>query len=506
MAPCPVPPNHDLEVTKAVYLVGRDLGVSDKVMLAGFEAGWVESHMNNLPCGDRDSLGVFQQRPSQGWGTPQEIMQVPYAATQFFTRAVRVEEQNPQLTAGQTAQRVQRSAFPDRYDEAEAKARELLEEARNAVGHVPQTAARVSVGVPSVVDTGSGMVVFGVGGAGSGAGEVVHRWQSVAGGAWSGWTPLGRPAGGAVGRPWVLVGRYGKLVVFVRGDDGALWHTWQSEAGEWAPNWVSLGGRVASDPAVVLSPNGALSVFARDPGGRVTHTWQRGPEQGYAWHDAWVDIEGSVRGRPTVLVGRDGGMVLFARGADEGLHHRWQTGTGGPWSAWTPLSGRLASDPAVVLSPNGALSVFARDPGGRVTHTWQRGPEQGYAWNDTWVDMEGSVQGRPAVLVGRDGGMVLFARGADDGLHHRWQTGTGGPWSAWSPLNGRLSGDPAVVLNPHGSLSAFGREANGHVTHTWQRGPEQGHAWNDTWVDMEGDLANDPPEAAGAQPPAPTLA
>ncbi|CAM5494162.1 putative protein OS=Streptomyces paromomycinus OX=92743 GN=GKJPGBOP_00778 PE=4 SV=1 [Streptomyces rimosus subsp. rimosus] len=498
MAACIVPPDRDLEVTKAVYLVGRDLGVSGKVMLAGFEAGWVESHMNNLPCGDRDSLGVFQQRPSQGWGTPQQIMQVPYAATQFFTRAVRVQQQNPQLTAGQTAQRVQRSAFPDRYDQAEAKAQALLEEARKAVGHVPQAAARVSVGVPSVVDTGSGMVIFGV----DGSGGITHRWQNAPGGAWSAWTALGRPAGRAVGRPWALVGRYGKLVVFVRGDDGVLWHTWQSEAGEWAPEWVPLGGRLAGDPAVVLSPNGALSVFARDPEGRVTHTWQRGPEQGYAWNETWADMEGAVRGRPTVLVGRDGGMVLFARGADDALHHRWQTGTGGPWSAWTPLNGRLVSDPAVVLSPNGALSVFARDPDGRVTHTWQRGPEQGYAWNDTWADMEGAVRGRPTVLVGRDGGMVLFARGTDDALHHRWQTGTGGPWSAWTPLHGRLTNDPAVVLNPHGTLSAFGRGPDGRVTHTWQRGPEQGYAWNDTWADMEGNLADDPPEAEIACPAA----
>jgi hypothetical protein len=57
MGPCHVPPTHDLEVTKTVYTVGLRLGVSDKVMLAGFEAGWVESHMNNLRCGDRDSLG-----------------------------------------------------------------------------------------------------------------------------------------------------------------------------------------------------------------------------------------------------------------------------------------------------------------------------------------------------------------------------------------------------------------------------------------------------------------
>ncbi|MFC8918030.1 hypothetical protein ACFT5C_19890, partial [Streptomyces sp. NPDC057116] len=208
MGPCHIPPDRDLDVTKTVYTVGRDLGVSDKVMLAGFEAGWVESHMNNLDCGDRDSLGVFQQRPSQGWGTPEQIRHVPYAAEQFFTRAVRVEERFPHLTAGQTAQEVQRSAFPPRYDQAEAKARALLDEAKRAVGSPPRV-VRVGVGVPSVVDHGSGMVVFGV----DGSGGVVHRWQSVAGGAWSGWTGLGRPPGGAVGRPWALVGRYGKLVV-----------------------------------------------------------------------------------------------------------------------------------------------------------------------------------------------------------------------------------------------------------------------------------------------------
>ncbi|MFG3496993.1 hypothetical protein [Streptomyces sp. NPDC047928] len=132
MSSCRVPPDRDLDVTKTVYTVGRDLGVSATVMLAAFEAGWVESHMNNLDCGDKDSLGVFQQRPSQGWGAPERITRVSYAAERFFDRAVEVEERHPGLTAGQLAQRVQRSAFPDRYDAAEAKARELLAEARDA--------------------------------------------------------------------------------------------------------------------------------------------------------------------------------------------------------------------------------------------------------------------------------------------------------------------------------------------------------------------------------------
>lgn len=113
-----IPSTADPAVTLAVYGVGRELGVSSKVMLAGFEAGWVESHMRNLNCGDRDSIGVFQQRPSAGWGTKAQIMNPRYAARKFFVRAVAAEDRCPSCSAGTIAQRVQVSAFPDRYDKA----------------------------------------------------------------------------------------------------------------------------------------------------------------------------------------------------------------------------------------------------------------------------------------------------------------------------------------------------------------------------------------------------
>ncbi|MFG3506225.1 hypothetical protein ACGF5F_12005 [Streptomyces sp. NPDC047821] len=138
-ADCVVPSGHDPEVIRVVYRVGTDLGVNDKVMLAGFEAGWVESHMNNLPCGHLDSVGVFQQRPSQGWGTREQCMDVTHASESFFTRAVETDRAHPEWTAGQVAQGVQRSAFPERYDQAEAKARALIEEARAGSGE-PETA------------------------------------------------------------------------------------------------------------------------------------------------------------------------------------------------------------------------------------------------------------------------------------------------------------------------------------------------------------------------------
>jgi hypothetical protein len=139
-----IPANHDPNVIKVVYQVGLDRSVSPKVMLAAFEAGWVESHMNNLNCGDKDSLGVFQQRPSQGWGTPEQIMNVSYAATQFYVQAQRNEPLYPNYTAGLLAQSVQRSCCPERYDQAEAKARAMMDEARGLVG-----GARAFTGSPT---------------------------------------------------------------------------------------------------------------------------------------------------------------------------------------------------------------------------------------------------------------------------------------------------------------------------------------------------------------------
>ncbi|MFF4081725.1 peptidoglycan-binding protein [Streptomyces sp. NPDC001777] len=127
---CTVPDDPDPEVLRIVYRTGVELGVSDKVLLAGFEAGVVESNMNNLDCGDRDSLGVFQQRPSQGWGTPEQIMDVSYASNAFFTPAIRVAANNPDLSAGEVAQTVQVSAYPDRYDAVEGTARALIERAK----------------------------------------------------------------------------------------------------------------------------------------------------------------------------------------------------------------------------------------------------------------------------------------------------------------------------------------------------------------------------------------
>lgn len=119
-------------VTRIVYQVGRNHGASDKVMLAAFEACVVESNCTNPAGGDRDSAGPFQQRPSMGWGTYDQVTDPRYAARQFFARALAREGCCP--TAGLLAQQVQRSCCPHKYDQAEGRARVLLAQAARPNG------------------------------------------------------------------------------------------------------------------------------------------------------------------------------------------------------------------------------------------------------------------------------------------------------------------------------------------------------------------------------------
>jgi hypothetical protein len=83
-----------------------------------------ESKLYNLESGDRDSLGLFQQRPSQGWGNRAQILDPVHATNAFYDALVKIPDyQDLEITVA--AQRVQRSAFPAAYAQHEADARAL---------------------------------------------------------------------------------------------------------------------------------------------------------------------------------------------------------------------------------------------------------------------------------------------------------------------------------------------------------------------------------------------
>ncbi len=83
-----------------------------------------ESHLRNLQSGDRDSVGLFQQRPSQGWGTAQQLRDPAYASGKFFSALVKVKDYTG-MSVHEAAQKVQRSADGTAYARHEADARVL---------------------------------------------------------------------------------------------------------------------------------------------------------------------------------------------------------------------------------------------------------------------------------------------------------------------------------------------------------------------------------------------
>ncbi len=115
-----------------VLAVGRRNKAPWKVQLAALETILVESGARNLNYGDRDSLGLFQQRTSQGWGTRAQVTNPEHAAQSFYTRAI--AQQGNYRRAGGLAQAVQRSAFPSRYNEQKPNARALFRAAKGVVG------------------------------------------------------------------------------------------------------------------------------------------------------------------------------------------------------------------------------------------------------------------------------------------------------------------------------------------------------------------------------------
>jgi len=115
-----------------IAAVALRLGLPNHAVTVALAAALQESKLYNLDYGDRDSLGVFQQRPSQGWGTPAQLVDPAYAAGAFYDHLVRVTawETLPISTA---AQLVQHSADGSAYVQWEEEARAL---ARALTGEV----------------------------------------------------------------------------------------------------------------------------------------------------------------------------------------------------------------------------------------------------------------------------------------------------------------------------------------------------------------------------------
>lgn len=117
---------------RLIIQTGRRLGVPDRGIVVALAAAMQESGLRNLSYGDRDSVGMFQQRPSTGWGTAAQLQNPTHATELFFggpsnpnagrTRGLLDIHGWQSMTIAQAAQAVQISAYPDAYAKWETSA------------------------------------------------------------------------------------------------------------------------------------------------------------------------------------------------------------------------------------------------------------------------------------------------------------------------------------------------------------------------------------------------
>ena len=119
-----------------ITAVGVRRGMTERAIVVALATALQESKLENRDDGDRDSVGLFQQRPSQGWGTGKKIKDPRYAADKFYTALKKVKGWQ-KMRVTDAAQRVQRSAYPHAYekwaDESAVLARALTGKATGAV-------------------------------------------------------------------------------------------------------------------------------------------------------------------------------------------------------------------------------------------------------------------------------------------------------------------------------------------------------------------------------------
>lgn len=132
----------DLDIEQAanaslIAAIGVRRDLPARAVSIALATAYQESDLYNLDYGDRDSLGLFQQRPSQGWGTVEEVGDPVFATNAFYDALVRVSDyQGLEIT--DAAQAVQRSGFPSAYADHEDDAKAL---ASALTGYSPEAFA-----------------------------------------------------------------------------------------------------------------------------------------------------------------------------------------------------------------------------------------------------------------------------------------------------------------------------------------------------------------------------
>jgi hypothetical protein len=208
-----------------ISAVGTKLGLPPHAATVALATALQESKLRNLEGGDRDSVGLFQQRPSQGWGTVAQLRDPVYAATEFYEKLEKLPGWET-LPITEAAQAIQRSGVPDAYAQWEPQSRAMAA-AFNGQFPAALTCRNLTLAAPADLAT-------------TATGELGTDRLSGAHPAGQGWTYAS----------W-LVGRAEALGVDKVSFAG---QTWTAETGSWAPD-TAAGQDLSLHQAPAATPS-----------------------------------------------------------------------------------------------------------------------------------------------------------------------------------------------------------------------------------------------------------
>jgi hypothetical protein len=253
-------------------------------------------------------------------------------------------------------------------------------------------------------------------------------------------------ADGFASDPTAVSWANGRIDIFARGADNALWHKWYQNS--WS-GWESLGGTIASGPDVCSWGAGRLDVFARGTDNTLVHKWY---DNGWS---GWESLGGGITSDPSAVSWGAGRIDVFARGTDNTLYHRYFQGG---WSGWESLGGVLSSGPDVSSWGAGRLDVFVRGTDNALAHKYF---ENGWSG---WESLGGGLTSDPSAVSWGPGRIDVFARGTNNALYHRYfQSG----WSGWESLGGVLTSAPDASSWGNQRLDIFAIGTDRNLAHLW---------------------------------------
>lgn len=415
---------YETSCARVVVETVKKRGLTPRAAAIAISTVIVESHLNNVNYGDRDSLGLYQQRA--GWGTAAQRLHAPTATNKFLDVMEEFYPNNRWATApiGEVAADVQRPAaeYRGRYAVQAPDAVIIA----NALWNV--SAAPSMPGMTAVSRSNDTMDVF----AATTDGLVKHRF-------------------------------------FPAGTNAGCWTTLPSNA------------RIKGEPAAIVTP-GRIDVFALGIDNRLKRaTWTVANDGWYNWIDMGTETFTSA---PALTKRSDTGIDVFAKNGANRIQHRHfittRTETSGWYGSWNNIGGNFdsttfTSGPAAVASPDGSrMNVLARGADGHLTTLmWTEG--HGW-WN--WVQREDVITGKPSAISRGGNGVSIFYRSHGDALLHKY-TADGNSWTQpVQGLGGNIYTSPAAVsMNPQ-RIDVFSRNNEADlVRKTWSTSEPNWYPW-----------------------------